>query len=191
MSMQVMSVVIPPLVEHNQSVAAVAFSVHQALLAQDQGQGQWELVVCACEAAGVAALSAALTASAASAAGARTRAAAGGGQVRAVEVDCSNVGKAMNAALRATSGALVAFASGCLRLPPGWLAGSVRWFCADGACGTRGAGEAHEDAGGGEAEGGRGGDGGVESWSGPRRALLSYPEEGVVSPQVERVIRGG
>ena len=186
MSMQVMSVVIPPLVEHNQSVAAVAFSVHQALLAQDQGQGQWELVVCACEAAGVAALSAALAA-----AGARTRAAAGGGQVRAVEVDCSNVGKAMNAALRATSGALVAFASGCLRLPPGWLAGSVRWFCADGACGTRGAGEAHEDAGGGEAEGGRGGDGGVERRSGPRLALLSYPEEGVVSPQVERVIRGG
>ena len=181
--MQVMSVVIPPLVEHNQSVAAVAFSVHQALLAQDQGQGQWELVVCACEAAGVAALSAALTASAASA--------AGGEQVRAVEVDCSNVGKAMNAALRATSGALVAFASGCLRLPPGWLAGSVRWFCADGACGTRGAGEAHEDAGGGEAEGGRGGDGGVERRSGPRLALLSYPEEGVVSPQVERVIRGG
>ena len=186
--MQVMSVVIPPLVEHNQSVAAVALSVHQALLAQDEGQGQWELVVCACEAAGVAALSAVLTASAADAS---TPAAAGGGQVRAVEVDCSNVGKAMNAALRATSGVLVAFASGCLRLPPGWLAGSVRWFCADGACGTRGAGEAHEDAGGGEAEGGRGGDGGVERRSGPRRALLSYPEEGVVSLQVERVIRGG
>ena len=99
---QRMSLVIPPL--GPQATAHVTLSLLQALHAQEPPEGGtgvgWEVVVCVCDTDSDEWLSALLRRES---------------RVIAERVDCSNVGAALNRALRRASGTVVSHVSGCLR----------------------------------------------------------------------------
>ena len=159
---RMMSFIIPPLPDHERSAAAVAISLTTSLRGQQidaeswAGQGpSWEVVVCVCDAESASALTFLLQGLP--------------GRVVTEVSDCTNTGAALNGALRRVQGSVVAVVSGCVRLQPSWLQASLAWFCEGGSCKV----SRKQATSSGSAAGTR-----------IRRALLSYPEEAILSPDV-------